>query len=326
MPDATLTAAEGVGEAPLDPSVVGLPRALYLVENVGLQATTMLARALYLVENLGLQATSVLARALYLDENRQIQAVEITTRGLYLEETYRDGEVFPWLMAIDPTEQYRGGTVELFGDGFGEILEAAAGATKTSSTVSGGNIATNATDRAASDWLSTAGAASWIRFTFGAAKKVVAIALEQGATGAWGTPRFRFSDGLGDVDGAGDVPAYDAGRHTAEVPVGGNRVLYTLPTPRTTTYVEVAIAGSGSGGTRGFREVWIFEDLDQAAEGSSAILNNGLVSETALGIVSWLNRSPGLWPANSGDPILAAATVTIPADAESGLVVVEETV
>jgi hypothetical protein len=40
--------------------------------------------------------------------------------------------------------------------------------------------------------------------------------------------------------------------------------------------------------------------------------------------VSWSNRSPGLWPANGGAPIAPAAVVTVPPDAESGLVVVEE--
>ena len=105
------------------------------------------------------------------------------------------------------------------------------------------------------------------------------------------------------------------------VPGRQHRALYTLPAPRTTDYVEVRTqAGPGAG----IYEAWIFEDLDQAAESRAAILNDGLVSETALGIVAWTNRSPGLHPANGGLPITPAATVTIPADAESGLVIVEE--
>ena len=43
-----------------------------------------------------------------------------------------------------------------------------------------------------------------------------------------------------------------------------------------------------------------------------------------MGIVAWSNRSPGLHPANGGVPITAAATVTVPATGESGLVVVTE--
>ena len=44
-----------------------------------------------------------------------------------------------------------------------------------------------------------------------------------------------------------------------------------------------------------------------------------------MGIVVWTNRSPNLYPANSGVPILPAATVTVPSGAVSGLVTVEET-
>ena len=109
----------------------------------------------------------------------------------------------------------------------------------------------------------------------------------------------------------------------AEYPVGTTRALYALPTPRTTTYVEVRIASGGSG-TRGLYEVWIYEDLDDVAETSRVWLNFGQPAVTDLGIVLWANRSPGLYPANSGAPITQAATVTLPAAATSGLVIVRE--
>jgi len=302
---------------------VGEPqaRSLYLYENVGINALSVTARSLYLYENMGIWAISVLARALYLFENVGIEDLAILARALYLYEATRDGEVFPWLMKIDPVEQYTGGQVDLFGDGFGEILEAAAGATITVDSTNGSNVAGNAVDRAASTvWASNGGAGAWIRFTFGAPKKIVAIALE-GSGATWGIPEFRFSDGGANVTGATAVPtATPAG---TEYPVGASRTLYALPAPRTSTYVEIRIASGGSG-TRGLSEVWIFEDLDDQAETSRAWLNFGELTVTDLGIVLWANRSPNLWPANSGVPILAAATVTLPAAAVSGLVLVRE--
>jgi hypothetical protein len=96
--------------------------------------------------------------------------------------------------------------------------------------------------------------------------------------------------------------------------------------PRTTTYVEVRVSSGGAGANRGLGEVWILEDLDQAAEDSEAISNLGLAPESHFGIVLWANRSPGLWPANGGVPITAAATVTVGVTAESGVVVVRESI
>ncbi len=42
-------------------------------------------------------------------------------------------------------------------------------------------------------------------------------------------------------------------------------------------------------------------------------LNFGQPAVTDLGIVLWANRSPNLYPANSGVPITKAATVRAPA-------------
>ena len=299
----------------------GIPRSLYLYENKGIQATSVLARALYLCVNKALWAITVLARSLYLYENKGIQALAVLARSLYLYEATRDSEVFPWLMRIDPVEQYAGGQVDLYGDGFGEIVEVAATATITVDSTNGSNVAGNAVDRLASTvWASNGGAAAWIRFTFGAPKKIVAIALE-GSGSTWGVPEFRFSDGGANINGGVAVPAGVA--NIAEYPVGATRVLYSLPAPRTTTYVEVRIA-SGWSGTPGLYEVWIHEDLDDQAETSRAWLNFGQPGVTDLGIVLWANRSPNLWPANAGVPITKAATVTLPAGATSGLVIVRE--
>ncbi len=329
MTDATLTAAEGVGEVRLEQrSLTNIPRSLYLYENVGVQALAIVARSLYLFENIGVRnhLDPIVARSLYLYENRGIEALAVLARSLYAYEATRDGEVFPWLMKIDPTEQYRGGQVDLYGDGFGEILEAAAGATITTSTVSGGNIGGNTVDRATSAWISTDTTTdAWIRFTFAAPKVITAIALEAHTAGpVFGAPVFRFDAGA-DVVGA-SLGLLDASLSTAEYPVGGGRALYALPAARTTSWVEVRSTNNGAGNSlRALREVWILEDLDQAAETSTSILNLGLGSETGLGIAAWTNRSPGLHPANGGQPITPAATVTLPADAESGLVVVRET-
>ena len=278
-------------------------------------------RSLYLVENKGIQGTSVLARSLYLVENKGIQALTVRARALYTYEATRDSKVFPWLMKIDPIEQYAGGQVDLYGDGFGELVDAAAGATITVDSTNGANVAGFAVDRLASTvWASNGGAAAWIRFTFGAPKLIAAIALE-GSGSTWGVPEFRFSDGGANINGVTAVPAgVPVG---TEYPVGTTRTLYVLPALRTTTYVEVRIASGGSG-TRGLYEVWIFEELYDLAETSRVWLNFGLAAVTDLGIAVWSNRSSNLYPANSGVPITKAATVTIPAAAVSGLVIVRE--
>ena len=311
------------GSGAITPAYAGasnIARSLYLYANRGLEALSVPARSLYLYVNRGIEALAVLSRSLYLYENRQIEALAVLARALYAYEELHDGEVFPWLMKIDPTEQYRGGQVDLYGDGFGEVLEAAAGATITTSSVSGGNVGGNTVDRAAAEWISTSGTGAWVRYTFGAAKTITAIAIEDIAGAeAWGVPEFRFSDGGANVTGGSAVPKATAMTTSAEYPVGGVRGLYALPAPRTTTYVEIRVASGGSGTNRGLREVWILEDLDQAAETSTVALG-----VDGMGIVGWANRSPGLHPANGGQPITPAATVTVPPTGESGMVVVTE--
>lgn len=324
MTNATLTAAEGVGDVRLsDVAMRGLPRSLYLLENRGLQDLgRVAARSVYLYENKGLQAISVLNRSLYVYENRALQDLAILARALYLYEATRDTEVFPWLLRLSPTEQVRGGQVDLYGDGLGSEVDVAAGSTATASSTSGANVPGQAVDRTTSEWQSTSGTAAWLRLTFATAQVVVAIALEDGTSGnTWGVPLFRFSDAGADVNGGTAAPVPSAITSSAEYPVGAARRLYTLPTPRTCTWVEVRIASGGAGTNRGLREVWVFADQDVAAESSQTFLR-----AEAMGIVAWVNRSPNLWPANGGLPILAAATVTVPLDAESGLVKVVESI
>lgn len=330
MPNATLTAAEGVGEVVLTQrGLSNIPRSLYLYENKGIEAlpadaSNGLARVLFLYENKGVEVLAVLARSLYLYENRGIEALVALARALYAYEATRDSEVFPWLEKIVPNEAVRGQQVALYGDGLGEIVDVAAGSTVTTSSVNGGNIGTNAVDRLAAEWVSNDGALAWIRFTFGAARVVTAIALEDRELAGqdWGIPEFRFSDGGANVAGAGAVPKAIAA--TAEYPVGGIRGLYVLPAPRTTTYVEVRVSSGGAGANRGLREAWVYADLDQAAETSTVHLNDGLPAAELLGIASWSNRSPGLWPANGGLPTQAAALVTVGPASVSGLVKVRE--
>lgn len=79
---------------------------------------------------------------------------------------------------------------------------------------------------------------------------------------------------------------------------------------------QVAIMGDGFGAT-------------EAAEGGSvrlgvydpAVSGPGVV----LGVVSWSSRSPGLHPANSGIRSSPAIVVTIPPEADSGMLSVELT-
>lgn len=305
----------------------GLPRSLYLNVNetvwpvvAGVGAN---ARSLYLNVNETVWAQVVAARSLYLNANETIWAQPILARSLYLLEAIRDGEVFPWLNHLSPTEQYEGGQVDLYGDGFGGILEAAAGATITVDSVNGGYIAANAVDRSNGSWVSNSNRANaWIRFTFGATKRIVAVALE-GAGNGWGVPRFLFSSGA-EIGGGFGVPGGQD--WSPEYPCGTTRGLYIFPTYRDTTYVE--IRGPAGDGTTfvGLYEVWILEEVvpQQNAETSRAWINLGLLSEQDMGIVSWQNRSPNFYPANSGVPPLPAATVTIPSGAVSGLVNVQE--
>lgn len=326
MTDATLTAAEGVGTAALEQrSLTNVPRSLYVYENVGVEPLSVAARSLYTYENRGIEALTIAARSLYAYENREIQALTPLARGLYLYEAARDGEPFPWLMKIDPAEQVRGGQVDLWGDGLGEVIERAADVsnTITASSTSAGNIPANAVDRNTSEWIGTSGAASWLRIAFPSPRVVVGIGLEDIAAGGWGVPEFRFSDGGANIVGA---VAPSARQSTAEYPVGATRIYYALPAPRTTDYVEIRVSSGGSGTNRGLSEVWVYCDEDTAAEGSSVLNNIGLPAEAVFGIVSWSGRSPNLWPANSGVPVLKAATITVPNDAESGMLTVEESI
>jgi hypothetical protein len=307
----------------------GITRSLYLYMNKELEsiipAVGANARALYLYMNKA-YILSLAARNLYLYVNKAY-SLEILARALYLYEAKRDGEVFPWLNHISPEEQYEGGQVDLYGDGFGQYLDAqeTVAPTISVSSTNGSNIADYANDRTAAEWQSTSGAAAWIRFTWGAAKRIVGIALEGSRNGtSWGIPRFRFDD-ASSQDGTVTVPAPSLAA-TTEYPVGPWRQLYWLATPKDSTYVEIAIASGGSGTNRGFAEVWIVEEIvpAQNAEPSRAWINLDYPYALDFGIVDWRNRSPGFYPANGGGALTPAATVTVPVGAVSGLVKVQE--
>jgi hypothetical protein len=187
----------------------GIPRSLYAYVNKSVQAVTpgvgTASRDLYLYVNKSMHVVPIQARCLYVYVNRVIFPVIPMRRSLYLYESTRDGEVFPWLNHLSPTEQYEGGQVSLYGDGFGGILEAAADATITVDSVNGSYIAANAVDRSTGSWVSNSNRANaWIRFTFGATKRIVAVALE-GAGNGWGVPRFLFSSGA-EIGGGFGVP------------------------------------------------------------------------------------------------------------------------
>lgn len=312
----------------------GIPRSLYLYVNKGMwdrvPAVGDNARDLYLYVNKALYSNVIFieSRSLYLYVNRAMYSGVLIgglSRSLYLYLSAKDGEVFPYLNHINPEEQYELGQVDLYGDGFGQYLDATLAATITVSSVNGGNVADNVKDRTSAEWQSTSGAAAWVRFTFGAAKRIVAIALEGTVANSWGIPRFKFDD-ASQQDGTVTVPAGTAATRDAQFPVGARRQVYWLATPKVSTYVEVAIASGGSGTNRGFSEVYVIEEAvpAQAAETSRAVLNLALPSEQTMGIVAWLNRSPNWYPANGGVAPLPAATVTVPSGAVSGLVYVEE--
>lgn len=298
-------------------------RSLYLYENVGIEALSVAARSLYVYENRGLWAISILARSLYLYENRGLWAISVLARALYLYEATRDLPVFPWLLMLNPNQQYPSGQVDLYGDGLGQFTEVGAAATKTASSTNGGNLPANVEARSSAFWQSTDGATAWIRFTFGSAQPIYGLALEDlvgAATNMWGTPLFRFSDGGADVVGGSAVPIPAAVDRSTEYPVGTKRTLYILPTIRTVTWVEVRVSSGGAGSARGLSQAWVY--ADQGASAETSVID--LVAE-GVGIVGkWLNRSPNLWPANSGVPPTPALTFTVPSDGVSGLVTVHE--
>jgi hypothetical protein len=62
-----------------------------------------------------------------------------------------------------------------------------------------------------------------------------------------------------------------------------------------------------------------------AAAWTSSVLLGSILEH--MGVVSWQTRSPGLWPCNGVSPNVfsPALVVTVPSDAVSGLVKVEET-
>lgn len=125
-----------------------LARSLYLYESYAATAVAghaiapsdVSARVLYLYVNEGahgwpaggepLDGDDVLARVLYLYVNvsHDRDPSDVSARALYLYEAYTNEEIFPWIERIRPTEQYPGGQVEIYGDGFG-ASDAAEGAT-----------------------------------------------------------------------------------------------------------------------------------------------------------------------------------------------------
>ncbi|MGH2512352.1 MAG: hypothetical protein ACRDGQ_06670 [Candidatus Limnocylindrales bacterium] len=281
---------------------------------------------LYCYENDGFPINAVAARDLYTYENDGIQNVLAgLDRAVYLYEQLRDLPVFPWLLKLDPTQQYPLGTVDIYGDGLGQFTEVGAGATITASSTNGTNIPGFVVVRtsATNYWESNDGTTAWLRFTFGTAQAIYGIALEDipnASANTWGLPLFRFSDAGADVVGASAVPIPQTSDRPTEYPVGGKRTLYILPALRTVTWVEVRVSSAGAGSARGLSQAWVFADQGAAAETSVV----DLVAE-GVGIVGkWLNRSPNWWPANSGVPPTPAVTFTVPGDGVSGLVTVHE--
>jgi hypothetical protein len=228
VPNAAITPAAGVGTVLGVFGLTNIPRSLYLYVNEGVQAIEVEARSLYLYVNEGYVAT-------------------VAARALYLYRNSRDGEVFPYLASLSPTEQYEGGQVSLYGDGFGQYLDATDDApTVTVSSTNGANVKDFATDRLTNEWQSTSDSGAWIRFTWGTAKRIVAILLEGSANGtSWGLPRFTFDD-ASQQDGSPTVPAANAAYQSSEYPVGGLRQVYWLATPKVSTYVDISIASGGS--------------------------------------------------------------------------------
>jgi hypothetical protein len=111
-----------------------LYRSLELLANRAVQALpSPTYRDLTLIDNRGIWALpSPTYRDLTLIDNRGIWALRVLLRALTSLESYTNDPMFPWLLSIAPTQQYRSGQVSLTGDGFG-----AAQATLTSNVLLG---------------------------------------------------------------------------------------------------------------------------------------------------------------------------------------------
>src|SRR5687768_2394175 len=120
-------------------------RALYIYENYAATSAPghvvapedVDARALYVYENYAATSTAgrvqqpadVDARILYayLNIGHDRDPTNVLLRALYLYLAYTNGEIFPWIMDIQPREQYVNGQVDIFGDGFGATAAAEGG-------------------------------------------------------------------------------------------------------------------------------------------------------------------------------------------------------
>ena len=94
-------------------------RALYLFENVGIEALELENRGLYAYENVGIETLDIEDHGLYLVENVGIEVLEVEQRALYLYEAVVDELIFPYLEKITPIDGPVGTEVIMTGDGFG---------------------------------------------------------------------------------------------------------------------------------------------------------------------------------------------------------------
>ena len=144
MPPATLPAPADV-----------LARTLYLHESVGATSEAgpypapadVDARSLYLYVNEAvyghpaggetLGPDDVQARSLYLyvSEGLELEPADTEARTLYTFEAYTNGELFPWIEKIAPTEALPGQQIAIYGDGFGDTPAAEGGIVRLGSPV-----------------------------------------------------------------------------------------------------------------------------------------------------------------------------------------------
>lgn len=75
-----------------------------------------------------LNQNDILSRSLYIYLNiaHDRDPTNVIARALYLYDEKIDGELFPWIMKIEPTEALEGQQVRIYGDGFGATQAAEA--------------------------------------------------------------------------------------------------------------------------------------------------------------------------------------------------------
>ena len=278
----------------------GMPRSLYLYVNRGIQtvipAVGLSNRDLYLYVNRGMYEGVIpqgMSRSLFLYVNRGFYPDVLDAgldRSLYLYVDRADGEVSPYLNHINPTEQYVLGQVDLFGDGFGQYIEAVLPAPAVTALLRRGGSYRGLRD--GSDGERVEGIERGVQLD--PVHRGVAQAVRGGRAGGGderllgGPPlqvRRRHLPGCRAVR-----PGGSRGEQGRRSPGRSRTADVLAPDAEVSTYIEIAIASGGSGTNPGFAGVL-------GHRGGSPSSGGG---DLPGGPGTWPSRRSRRWASSSG--------------------------